>query len=67
MLIVLVRPKLNPQLKQYLSKITVLFVFTRCRYLSSERETMLSVQDELAAMPEGTEYYLVYLWDCTLV
>lgn len=24
----------------------------RCRYLSSERETMLSVQDELAAMPE---------------
>lgn len=26
----------------------------RCRYLSSERETMLSVHDEMSSMPEGT-------------
>ena len=25
----------------------------RCRYLSSEREIILSVHDEMSAMPEG--------------
>ena len=27
--------------------------FFRCRYLSSEREAMLSVHDEMSTMPEG--------------
>lgn len=33
-------------------------LFFRCRYLSSERETMLSVHDEMSAMPEGTDIIL---------
>ena len=47
-------------------------IFFRCRYLSSEREAMLSVHDEMSTMPEGINniniiiiiYYYYYCKPC---
>ena len=42
---------LLPKLMIY--KTLFLALVSRCRYLSSEREIILSVHDEMSAMPEG--------------
>ena len=52
----------------------LLLLFFRCRYLSSEREAMLSVHDEMSTMPEGINniniiiiiiiYYYYYCKPC---
>ena len=67
----------DPVIMQYLIKVhqnSCSTIFFRCRYLSSEREAMLSVHDEMSTMPEGINnnniiiiiiiYYYYYYYYC---